>query len=83
MSVGLSNFTVMLPPKRADGSPLKGPLESAFVTKTMPLGLDMIVGSVRRKYELLAPDHPAMICLQDILQADGFEVIMRVREFYS
>ena len=52
-SVGLSNFTVMLPPKRADGSPVKGPLESAFLTKAMPLGLDMVIGSVKRKYELL------------------------------
>ena len=41
-SVGLSNFTVMLPSKRADGSPVKGPLESAFLTKAMPLGLDMV-----------------------------------------
>jgi cobalamin-dependent methionine synthase I len=83
MSVGLSNFTVMLPPKRADGSPVKGPLESAFLTKTMPLGLDTIVGSVTRKYRLLAPDHPAMLCLEDALRADGFDVIMRVKEFYS
>jgi len=82
-SVGLSNFTVMLPPKRADGSPVKGPLESAFLTKAMPLGLDMVIGSVKRKYELLAPDHPAMICLEDCLKLSGFEVIMRVREFYS
>ena len=59
MSVGLSNFTVMLPPKRRDGSPLKGPLESAFLTKAMPLGLDMVIGSVKRSYELLPPDHPA------------------------
>ena len=29
-SVGLSNFTVMLPPKRPDGSPVKGPLETRF-----------------------------------------------------
>ena len=29
-SVGLSNFTVMLPAKRGDGSPVKGPLESTF-----------------------------------------------------
>ena len=35
MSVGLSNFTVMLPPKRPDGSPTKGPLESAFLTLAM------------------------------------------------
>ncbi len=82
-SVGLSNFTVMLPPKRADGSRVKGPLESAFITKTMPLGLDTIIGSVKRKYELLTPDHPAMVCLEDVLKADGFDGIMRVQEFYS
>jgi cobalamin-dependent methionine synthase I len=83
VSVGLSNFTVMLPPKRADGSPVKSALESAFLTKAMPAGLDMIVGSVKRNYQLLPPDHPAMICLEDCLKAEGFEVIMRVREFYS
>jgi cobalamin-dependent methionine synthase I len=83
VSVGLSNFTVMLPPKRADGSPVKSALESAFLTKAMPRGLDMIVGSVKRNYQLLPPEHPAMICLEDCLKADGFEVIMRVREFYS
>ncbi len=83
VSVGLSNFTVMLPSKRADGSPVKGPLESAFLTKTMPLGLDTIIGSVKRKYRLLEPDHPAMVCLEDCLAAEGFDVLMRVREFYS
>jgi cobalamin-dependent methionine synthase I len=83
MSVGLSNFTVMLPPKRADGKPVKGPLESAFLTKAMPLGLDMVIGSVKRNYELLAPDHPAMCCLEDCLRLGGFESIMRVRDFYS
>jgi len=83
MSVGLSNFTVMLPSKRADGSPVKGPLESAFLTKTMPLGLDMVIGSVKRKYELLSPDDPAMQCLEAVLAADGFEAIMKVRDFYA
>jgi len=83
MSVGLSNFTVMLPPKRADGSPLKSPLESAFLTKAMPLGLDMVIGSVKRKYELLPEDHPAIICVNQVLRADGFDAIMRVRDFYS
>ena len=82
-SVGLSNFTVMLPPRRADGSPLKSVLESAFLTKAMPLGLDMIVGSVKRKYRLLEPDHPAMVCLEECLKLSGFDVIMRVRDFYS
>ncbi|HUT10189.1 MAG TPA: dihydropteroate synthase [Thermoguttaceae bacterium] len=82
-SVGLSNFTVMLPSKRADGSPVKGPLESAFLTKAMPLGLDTIIGSVKRKYRLLEPDDPAMLCLEACLKASGFDVLMRVREFYA
>jgi len=83
MSVGLSNFTVMLPAKCADGSPVKGPLESAFLTKAMPLGLDMVIGSIKRNYNLLPPEHPAMQCLEDCLKLDGFESIMRVREFYA
>ena len=83
MSVGLSNFTVMIPPKRADSSPTKGPLESAFLTMAMPLGLDHVIGSVKRKYETLAPDHPARRCLTDCLNLEGFDVIMRVQEFYA
>lgn len=82
-SVGLSNFTVMLPAKRPDGSPVKGALESAFLTKAMPLGLDMVIGSVKRNYELLAPQHPAMACLDECLKLQGFDVLMRVREFYT
>jgi cobalamin-dependent methionine synthase I len=83
MSVGLSNFTVMLPSKRADGSPVKGPLESAFLTMTMPTGLNTIIGSVKRKYSILANDHPAMQCLTDILELEGFDSIMRVMNYYS
>jgi len=83
MSVGLSNFTVMLPSKRADGSPVKGPLESAFLTMAMPMGLNTIIGSVKRNYLLLPEDHPALHCLNDVLQLDGFDAIMRVMSFYS
>lgn len=83
MSVGLSNFSVMLPMKRADGSLVKGPLESAFLTIAMPLGLDHVIGSVKRNYELLTPDHPAMKCVSEALALDGFDVIMRVQEFYA
>ena len=82
-SVGLSNFTVMLPAKRPDGSPVKGALESAFLTKAMPLGLDMVIGSVKRNYERLTPEHPAMVCLEECLKLSGFDVLMRVREFYA
>jgi len=83
MSVGLSNFTVMLPSKRADGSPVKGPLESAFLTMAMPYGLNMIIGSVKRKYAILPEDHPAMQCLKDVLELEGFDIITRVMSFYS
>ena len=82
-SVGLSNFTVLLRPKRKDGSPVKGPLESAFLTRAIPLGLDYVVGSVKRNYELLAADHPATQCLDDCLKLGGFDAIMRVKQFYS
>ena len=73
----------MLPPKRADGSPVKGPLESAFLTKAMPLGLDMVIGSTVRKYEILPADHPALVCLQDILKLEGYETLIRLKEFYG
>jgi cobalamin-dependent methionine synthase I len=83
MSVGLSNFTVMLPVKKADGSLVKGPLESAFLTMAMPLGLDFVIGSTKRNYELLQADHPAMKCVEECLKLDGFDVIMRVQEYYA
>ncbi len=83
MSVGLSNFSVMLPSKRADGSPTKGPLESAFLTLAVPLGMDHVIGSVKRKYEVLPPEHPAMKCVNDCLTLEGFDVIMRVQEYYA
>lgn len=82
-SVGLSNFTIMLPPKRVNGEPVKAPLESAFLTKAMPLGLDMVIGSVKRDYNLLGPAHPAMQCLEEVLNLDGYDCIMRIAEFYS
>ena len=83
LSVGLSNFTVMLPSKRSNGSPVKGPLESAFLTLAMPLGLDMIIGSTVRKYELLPLEHPALVCLKDILRLEGFDALARLMEFYA
>lgn len=82
-SVGLSNFTVMLPMKRADGSPVKGPLESAFLTLAAPRGLDFIIGSVKRNYQMLPDDHPALLCLKDVLAKSGYDGVMRVMEFYS
>uniref|UniRef100_UPI00404A0F9D dihydropteroate synthase n=1 Tax=Cephaloticoccus sp. TaxID=1985742 RepID=UPI00404A0F9D len=83
MSVGLSNFRVLLLPKCANGSPTKGPLESAFLTLAVPLGMDHVIGSVKRNYQALPPDHPAMRWVNDCLTLEGFDVIMRVQEYYS
>jgi cobalamin-dependent methionine synthase I len=83
MSVGLSNFSAMLPSKRGDGSPVKSPLESAFLTMAMPLGLNTVIGSVYRKYVLLNDDDPAMQCLRDVLKLEGVDAIMRVMMYYS
>ena len=82
-SVGLSNFTVMLPSRKSDGSPVKGPLESAFLTLAMPLGLDTVIGSASRKYERLEAGHPALTCLQDFLELEGYDGLGRVQEFYG
>jgi cobalamin-dependent methionine synthase I len=83
MSVGLSNFTVMLPSKKPDGAPVKGPLESAFLTLAMPRGLDTVIGSTVRKYEILAAGHPALVCLEDILKLEGVDTLVRLKEFYG
>jgi cobalamin-dependent methionine synthase I len=83
MSVGLSNFTAMLPSKRGDGLPVKGPLESAFLTLAMPMGLNTIIGSVKRQYSLLADEDPALQCLREVLTLEGVEAIMRVMMYLA
>ncbi len=83
MSVGLSNFTTMLPSKTSDGLSVKSSLESAFLTMAMPMGFDTIIGSVRRKYAILEDEHPAMQCLKDFLTMEGPNAVMRVMQFYS
>lgn len=82
-SVGLSNFTVMLPPKRKiDGSPVKSPLESALLTIAYPLGLDHVVGSVKRRYERLSEDSDALQTVRECMELGGFASIKRVKKFY-
>ncbi|MGB6121984.1 MAG: dihydropteroate synthase [Bacteroidota bacterium] len=83
MSVGLSNFTAMLPSRRADGSPAKGPLESAFLTMAMPMGLNIVIGSVKRRYSLVTDEDPALQCLKDVLKLEGIEAVMRVMLYFA
>ncbi len=82
MSVGLSNFSVQLPPRTASGGLVRTPLESAFLTLTNPLGMDHVIGSTKKKYKRLDPDHPALKAVTDILKLEGFDRLTRLQEFY-
>ncbi len=83
MSVGLSNFSVQLPPRTASGGLVRTPLESAFLTLTNPIGMDHVIGSTKKKYKKLDPDHPALKAVTDILELEGFDRLTRLQEFYS
>ncbi len=48
---------------------MKGPLQNAFLTKAVPLGLDMVVAGTGRRYQFLPPEHPAMQCIEDCLSS--------------
>jgi 5-methyltetrahydrofolate--homocysteine methyltransferase len=82
MSVGLSNFSVMLPRERKSGGAVKTPLECALLTLAIPRGLDHIIGSVRKNYEILSDDHPALIAVKEAVARQGYEVVERIQQFY-
>jgi cobalamin-dependent methionine synthase I len=82
-SVGLSNFSAMLPSKRPDGTSVKTALENALLTLATPLGLDYIIGSVTKYYRLLDTSDPAYQALVEAIERSGLEAIMRIRQFYS
>jgi 5-methyltetrahydrofolate--homocysteine methyltransferase len=83
MSVGLSNFTVMMPSKTKSGQLVKTPLENAFLTLTVPKGLDHVIGSSKKKYDFLPEDHPAMQTVSKLLGLTGMEALKTVRQFYN
>jgi cobalamin-dependent methionine synthase I len=83
MSVGLSNFTVMMPSKTKSGQLVKTPLENAFLTLTVPKGLDYVIGSTKKKYDFLPEDHPAMQTICKVMNFTGIEAVKAVRQFYN
>ncbi|MBI24278.1 MAG: dihydropteroate synthase DHPS [Roseibacillus sp.] len=80
--VGLSNFSVLLPKLAVDGSLLKIQLESAFLTMALPLGLDTILGTAGRDYQILDDDNFVNCGFREALELDGFETILRVQQLY-
>ncbi len=83
MSVGLSNISIMVPSKALDGSPLKLLLESAFLTNTVPYGLDTIIGTAGRDYKILPEDNFVMKGFNEAMALDDVESIMRIQELYQ
>lgn len=81
--VGLSNLGIMLPKLALDGSRLSTKLESAFLTLTRPHGLDTILGTAGRDYQMLPPDDFVLRGFQEAIQLDGFETLLRLQELYK
>lgn len=82
MSVGLSNISIMVPPRTKDGLPLKELLESAFLTNTVPFGLDAIIGTAGRNYQILPPDNPVLVAFNEAIRLTDIDALMRIQELY-
>lgn len=82
MIVGISNLSIMLPGKASDGSPLKVQLDSAFLTRTMPHGLDTVLGTPGREYRILPEDNFVLKGFDEAVRLGGFESIMRIQQLY-
>lgn len=83
LCVGLSNLSIMLPKQAADGGPLRSRLESAFLTETVPYGLDTILGTPSRDYRILADDDFVLQGFRRTIAADGFDALMSLRDLYA
>lgn len=83
MMGGLSNIGQQLPPKAVDGSDLKHALECAFLTLTVPMGFDTVLGTPWRGYDELPADHYVLSTYQNFLQQTGSNALRAVRKFYK
>ena len=75
ISVGLSNFSNMLPRRTL--------LENAFISLAQPLGLDFIIGNSKKKYKILSENETALVALKEALELGGYESLARIQEFIS
>jgi 5-methyltetrahydrofolate--homocysteine methyltransferase len=83
MMGGLSNIGQQLPAKAVDGSELKHALECAFLTLTVPMGFDTVLGTPWRGYDELPADHYVLTTYQNFLQQTGSNALRAVRKFYK
>jgi 5-methyltetrahydrofolate--homocysteine methyltransferase len=83
ISGGLSNIAQQLPPKAADGSDLKKQLECAFLTLAHPLGMDMVLGTPWRDFQMLQEDNFVLAAFRHFLKQSGSDALRAVRKFYK
>ncbi len=81
--VGLSNLGIMLPKQALDGGPLGTRVESAFLTLTMPHGLDTALATAGRNYQMLPADDFVLRGFREILNAEGFDALEKVQQLYQ
>lgn len=82
ISGAISNLTQQLPSKTAAGEDFKSLLERAFLTLTVPYGLDTLIATPWRDFSLLPDDHPVVTGLREIMALKGFDALRRLRKLY-
>lgn len=82
ISGAISNLSQQLPAKTASGDDLKSLLERAFLTLTVPHGLDTIIGTPWKDYSPLPEGHPVLVGLREIIELKGFDALRRLRKLY-
>lgn len=80
--VGLSNLGIMLPKLALDGGKLSVRIESAFLTLTVPRGLDTILGTPGREYEPLPENDFVFRGFRDAIELEGYDALLRVQQLY-
>lgn len=83
MVVGLSNISVMLPKSASDGSPLKPQIESAFLTLTVPHGLDAVIATAGRDYRILPDDNLVLRGIREAMALDDIDAVLRIQQIYQ
>jgi len=84
MSVGLSNIGIMLPKRTVGGMAIGLAFEAAFLTRCVPLGLDMSLATAGRDYRVLPEGHPALVAFDEFIACDdGFDALSGLKTFYK
>lgn len=83
MTVGLSNISIMLPKNASDGTLLKSQVESAFLSMTVPKGLNHIIGTAGRDYRYLEEENFVYSKFRQAITSDGMDSLVAVQEMYQ